>query len=78
MPRRSTVTHADVMRRLPAGLVMSWPEVDLLIAALHDASELQAALAVAGDQLAPLDQASRYALLGARLGLARKAAGLSA
>jgi hypothetical protein len=74
MPRRLT---PKPLPRLPAGLVMSWPEVDLLISALHDASELQAALSVASGHPEPLDRASRYALLGARLGIARDAAGLS-
>ncbi len=80
--------HAPLRRGLAgrqvisAGLAVSWPEVDLLIEALHDGAELRAALHAAhdhdparddlGDQL---DQAARYALMAARLGLARDMSG---
>jgi hypothetical protein len=59
----------------PAGLAVSWPEVDLLVAALNDAAQMRAArwAALGGDE-APgvnLDTAARYALMAARLGIAR-------
>ncbi len=58
----------------PAGIAVSWPEVDLLLLALHDASELRAAIWAATGREGALDQAARYALLAARFALARDAA----
>jgi hypothetical protein len=72
--------HQPLMRGLagpppPAGLVVSWPEVELLLGALRDAAEMRAALwAALGGELsadANMDRAARYALLCARLSIAR-------
>jgi hypothetical protein len=54
-------------------LAVSWPEVDLLISALHDASQMRAALwaALGGGPDENAEQAARYALMMARLTLAR-------
>ena len=80
LPELPQPRHTPLMRGLagpppPAGLVMSWPEVDLLVAALHDAAEYRAVRWAALDGGAvpdrDLDQAARYALLCARLSIAR-------
>jgi hypothetical protein len=73
--------HAPLRRPLAgpplmaSGLAVSWPEVDLLIDALHDAAELQAAVWAASGRSGALDIAARYSLMGARLGFARDASG---
>jgi hypothetical protein len=56
----------------PAGLAVSWPEVELLMCALRDGSQMRAALwaALGGSPDENAEQAARYALMLARFSVA--------
>ena len=87
MPRpRLQPTPAPPRPVIELTIALSWPEVELVLDALRDAGTLRTSLAdrlpppaldTAGRREVHLDQASRYALLMARLLVARDRASIT-